>query len=188
VASADPFGPSGVARLRLVGAPAPDDEHAVTSFEDCFRRYHRLVATLGLRLLGRRADVDDFVQDVFLDVHKSFGSLRDPRAAKAFVRTIAVRTAVRRLRRRKVAAALGLDQPVDLEPLGVPGNQEHATLLGQVYGVLETLPTKARVVWVLRYVEGEKLEAIGEEVGMGLSSVKRHLAVAKTRLEEVLGE
>lgn len=151
-------------------------------------RYHRLVATLGLRLLGRRTDVDDFVQDVFLDVHKSFGSLRDPHAAKGFVRTIAVRTAVRRLRRRKVAAALGLDQPVDLDLIGGPATQEHAALLAQVYGVLETLPTKTRVVWILRHVEGEKLDAVADEVGMGLSSVKRHLTAAKAKLEEVLGE
>lgn len=188
MASSDPSGPSGVARLRLVRPEAPEEPDAVTSFEDCFVRYHRLVATLGLRLLGRRSDVEDFVQDVFLDVHKSFESLRDPRAAKAFVRTIAVRTAVRRLRRRKVAAALGLDQPVDLEPFGAEGNQEQAALLSQIYAVLETLPTKARVCWVLRYVEGEKLEDVAEAAGMGLSSAKRHIAVAKAKLDEVLGE
>lgn len=175
-------------RLRLVVSETPPEDDAVASFEECFVRYHRLVATLGLRLLGRRHEVDDFVQDVFLHVHEAFHRLEDPRAAKGFVRTIAVRTALKRLRRRKLSRALGLDQPVDLEPLGAPGNQEAATLLRQVYAALETCPSKARVVWVLRYVEGEKLEDVAEAAGMGLSSVKRHLAVAKARLEEVLGE
>lgn len=167
---------------------ALEEDDAITSFEDCFRRYHRLVANLGFRLLGRRDEVDDFVQDVFLEVHRAFGSMRDPRAAKGFVRTIAVRTAVKRLRRRKIAALLGLDAPAELHVVEVASNQEQLVLLKQVYELLETLPAKARVVWVLRHVEGEKLEDIAEVTAMGLSSVKRHLSVAKTRLEEVLGE
>jgi len=189
MASTDPsFRPPGGARLRLVRGEALDEHDPVTTFEACFRRYHRLVANLGLRLLGRRGDVDDFVQDVFLEVHGAFHSIREPAATKGFVRTIAVRLALRRLRRRKVAALLGLDQPVDLGPVAVPANQEHVALLAQVYGELEAMPTKTRVVWILRHIEGDKLEDIAQEVGMGLSSVKRHLATAKARLEEVFGE
>ena len=181
-------GPSDRGRLRLVRGEALEEHDAVTTFEACFKRYHRLVATLGLRILGRRGDVDDFVQDVFLEVHRAYGSLRDPLAAKGFVRAIAVRVAVKKLRRRKLAALVGLDEPVDIEPAGVDANQEQVALLGQVYRVLESVPAKSRVVWVLRHVEGEKLEDIAEAAGMGLSSVKRHLAVVSARLEEVLGE
>jgi RNA polymerase sigma-70 factor (ECF subfamily) len=181
-------GPGERGRLRLVRGEALEEHDAVTTFEACFKRYHRLVATLGLRILGRRGDVDDFVQDVFLEVHRGFGSLRDPGAAKAFVRAIAVRVAIKKLRRRKLAALVGLDEPVDLEPPSVAANQEQVALLAQVYRVLEGVPAKARVVWVLRHVEGEKLEDIAEATAMGLSSVKRHLAVASARLEEVLGE
>ncbi len=179
-------------RLRLVledeGSPesstqqSPENCH---SFEDCFRRYHRLVASIGLRILGRRSDVDDFVQDVFLEVHRGFSKLRDPAAAGGWVRSIAVRVAIKRLRRRRFAAALGLDRPSDLGPFPVGANQEHAALLSEVYSVLETLPAKSRVVWVLRYVEGEKLEDIAEAAQMGLSTVKRHLAAAQGKLKEV---
>jgi len=178
-------------KLRLVEDGAPVEatrEDGPTTFDECFRRYHRLVGTIGLRMLGRRDDVDDFVQDTFLEVHRSFGSIRDPGATKAFVRSIAVRVAIKKLRRRRIAAALGLDKPVDLGPYAVGGNQEHATLLAEVYRVLGTVPAKARVVWILRHVEGEKLEDIAKVADMGLSTVKRHLAVASARLEEVLGE
>lgn len=179
-------GPQG--RLRLVRGEAIEEHDAVTTFEACFKRHHRLVATLGLRILGRRGDVDDFVQDVFLEVHRSFGNLRDPGAVKGFVRAIAVRVAIKKLRRRKLAALVGLDEPVDIEPHGVEANQEHVALLGQVYRVLEGVPARSRVVWVLRHIEGEKLEDIAEATSMGLSSVKRHLAMVSARLEEVLGE
>lgn len=176
-------------RLRLVRGTEerPPDEGPAT-FEACFERYHRLVATIGLRMLGRRSEVDDFVQDVFFEVHKSFGSLREPKAAKGWVRAIAVRVAVKRIRRMRLAATFGLDQPVDLGDVFERPSQEHATLLLEIYRALDTLPAKSRVVWVLRYIEGEKLEAIAEVTEMGLSTVKRHLAAAQARVKEVVGD
>ncbi len=176
--------------LRLVREhpDAAERQESAATFDDFFRRYHRLVASLGLRMLGRRSEVDDFVQDVFLEAHKSFGTLREPGAEKGWLRAIAVRVAVRRLRKHRLAAALGLDRPGDVGPFPVGANQEHAVLLSEVYRVLETVPAKARVVWVLRVVEGEKLEDIAEVTKMGLSSVKRHLAVATDKLAEVFGE
>lgn len=183
--------PRSSSNLRLVEGGATDDaplDSAPTTFDECFRRYHRLVGTIGLRMLGRKDDVDDFVQDTFLEVHKSFKTIRDPAAIKGFVRSIAVRVAIKKLRRRRLAAALGLDKPVDLGAFPVGANQEHATLLAEVYRVLDNVPAKARVVWVLRHIEGEKLEDVARISNMGLSTVKRHLAVASTKLEEVLGE
>ncbi len=179
------MGPS-VTHLRLVGDRTPEPPlEPIRSFDDCFRRYHRLVATIGLRMLGTRGEVEDFVQDVFLEVHKSYGSLRDPSAAKGWIRAIAVRVAIKRLRRRRLKAAFGLDEPSDLGPFPVEANQEQAAMVSEVYRALESVPAKARVVWVLRHVEGEKLEAIAEVAGMGLTTVKRHLAVATARLQEV---
>ena len=177
-------------RLRLVvGTPeSPDAGDPPTSFDDCFRRYHRLVATIGFRMLGRPEDVEDYVQDVFLEAYRSFGQLREPAAAKGWLRTIAVRTAINRLRRRRLAAALGLDRPSDPGPFPTHGGQEHAALLGEVYRALETMPAKGRVVWTLRHIEGEKLEDIARMTKMGLSSVKRHLAATNLRMSEILGE
>jgi RNA polymerase sigma-70 factor, ECF subfamily len=175
--------------LRLVRDEEGHDERELSfaTFDDLFRRYHRLVATIGLRMLGRRSEVDDFVQDVFLEAHRGYGSLRDPNAAKAWLRAIAVRVAVKRLRKHRLASMFGLDRPGDAGPFPVGANQEHAALLSEVYRVLESVPAKARVVWVLRVVEGEKLEEIAEVTGMGLTTVKRHLAVATGKLAEVFG-
>lgn len=164
-----------------------DRDLPIRTFDELFRRYHRLVATIGLRMLGRSREIDDFVQDVFLEAHRGYGSLRDPAAAKAWLRAIAVRVAVKKLRRHRLAAMLGLDRPADVGPFPVGANQEHAALLSEVYRVLESIPAKARVVWVLRFIEGDKLEEIAEVTGMGLSTVKRHLATATETITEVFG-
>jgi RNA polymerase sigma-70 factor, ECF subfamily len=183
-------GPGAVRPLRLVRDgedPGRQDEGRL-SFDDFFRRHHRLVATIGLRILGRASEVDDFVQDVFLDAHRGYHRIRDHRAAKGWLRSIAVRTAMRRIRRRRFVAALGFDRREDAESLPIEASQEQAVLLGQVYRALESVPTKARVVWILRTIEGEKLEDIAVMTGMGLSSVKRHLTAASALLEGVLRE
>jgi RNA polymerase sigma factor (sigma-70 family) len=119
---------------------------------------------------------------------EGYAKIREPGAAKGWLRAIAVRVAIRRLRRRRLAAALGLDRPDPLETSPYAANQEQVVLLQQIYRALEHLPAKARVVWVLRVIEGEKLEDIATITGMGLSSVKRQLNTATEGLEGVLSE
>ena len=66
--------PRSPAPLRLV----PIDEQ--TSFlDDVYRRYCRYVAAVVLRLDGRQAEVDDIVQEVFVEAARGVARLRDPR-------------------------------------------------------------------------------------------------------------
>ena len=85
-------------QLRLLPAPAAPPR-AVTTLDDFFREFSPVVARLGLRMLGRPHEVDDLVQDVFLDAHLGFLSIRDPAALRSWVYTIAVRHVRKRLRR-----------------------------------------------------------------------------------------
>ena len=50
---------------------------------ELFRRYARYVATIGFKLLGRDDELDDLVQDVFIEAHRGLHQLRDLDAAKA---------------------------------------------------------------------------------------------------------
>ena len=50
---------------------------------DLFRRYSPYVATIGIRLLGRDDELDDLVQEVFIEAYRGFHQLRSPDAVKA---------------------------------------------------------------------------------------------------------
>ena len=52
---------------------------------ELFRRYAPYVATIGLRLLGRDDELDDLVQDVFIEAHRGLHSLRTPDAIKGWL-------------------------------------------------------------------------------------------------------
>src|SRR4029077_1840693 len=76
---------------------------------DLFRRYAPYVATIGLRLLGRDDDLDDLVQDVFIEAYRGLAGLRSHDAVKGWLARITVRRATRRLRARRLRAFFSLE-------------------------------------------------------------------------------
>src|SRR4051812_39179732 len=66
--------------------------------EALFRRYSRMVNGLAYRILGRDADVDDLVQDSFLEALRGLERLDNPQAFASWLGSIVVRTAGKRLR------------------------------------------------------------------------------------------
>src|SRR4051812_21010739 len=102
---------SGRAYLRVVegGASQQASDTGGLDFDSVFRRYSPYVASIGLRLLGRDEELDDLVQDVFLEAHRGLKQVRDAGSVKGWLARICVRRAVRRLRRRRLRAFLSLD-------------------------------------------------------------------------------
>jgi len=158
------------------------------SVEEAFRTYSRYVATIAFRLLGRDDEVDDVVQEVFLQAHKGLQNLRDEEAIKPWLATVAVRVARRRLRLRRVGAWLGWSEPADFDHIASPGaSPEHQALLARVYEVLEALPVNQRIAWTLRYIEGEKLEDVAQVAGCSLATAKRWIGAAQAAIDGAFG-
>ncbi|HEY8427606.1 MAG TPA: sigma-70 family RNA polymerase sigma factor [Sandaracinaceae bacterium] len=173
--------------LRLV-APAPPTEEpapevAPSDLDGAFRAYGRYVGYIALRILGRPDEVEDLVQEVFLDAHQRLGTLRDPGALKGFLATLTVRKAVRALKRRKVRRFFGFDDAFDYAQLADAAASPHErALVAEVYRVLDELPAEQRTAWVLRHIEGEKVERVAELCGCSLATVKRRIAAAQATL------
>ncbi|HEY6877694.1 MAG TPA: sigma-70 family RNA polymerase sigma factor [Polyangiales bacterium] len=168
---------------RLSGEPLTEAESLDTA--TAFKRYAPYVAKIGMRILGRREELDDFVQDVFLSVHRHLGSVRDPAALKGWLAKVAVREAMHRLRRRKLRNLLGLGGACDYETVADgSASPEQRALLARVFVALDSLSASERVVWSLRHVEGETLERVAELCGISLSTAKRRLASAEAALEK----
>jgi RNA polymerase sigma-70 factor (ECF subfamily) len=182
-------------RLRLLSAdPSPTVTDAANPSGvlgdevQLFRRHAQYIACIGLRLLGRESDADDLVQQVFIDAFKRREQLRDPNAVRGWLATIAVRTAPRQLRRRRLRRFVGLDDRAGLELRDTGVSPETRPLLARVYEVLEAMPVERRLAWTLRYVDGEKLEQVAERGGCSLETAKRRIAAAHTQLVAELGE
>jgi len=150
---------------------------------ELFRRYAPYVASIGLKLLGRDDELDYLVQDVFVEAQRGLPQLRDPAVVKAWLGRITVRRAVRRLRRRKLRAFFSLEalpaETVLVDAGATPEEKAHAAM---TYRLVERLPVAQRIVWTLKHLEGETLDAIAGMCGVSKTTVQRRLRAAERAL------
>jgi RNA polymerase sigma-70 factor (ECF subfamily) len=165
------------------GTSAPAAEPEQLSDTELFKRFSPYVAGIGLRLLGRNTEVDDLVQEVFFAAFKQRDQLRDVQAARSWLAVIAVRTARRQLRRRRLRQFVGLETcaPFELEDTHLA--PDGSALLSRIYEILDRIDVDCRLAWILRYIEGEKLEQVAERCSCSLATAKRRIAAAQTRLQ-----
>jgi len=155
--------------------------------EALFRRHAPLINGLAIRLIGRDADVDDLVQDTFLQAFRGLDSLQKPAIFGAWLSSILVRTAHKVLRRRRLLTRLGIRRfdPIDVDALLSPAAPAEVVMeVRAVYGQIDELPTKLRIPFLLRRAEGLELAEIAELIGASLATTKRRIAAAEERLRQ----
>ena len=181
--------------LRKVGDRGPvlrdpvtsdDGEELPLRFDDVFRRYAPYVGSIVLQLIRRPGDVDDVVQDVFIQAHRGLSKLRDPAAVRPWLRRIAVRRSRRWLRTRWVTRWFGeSDVDIQAELVDASASPEERAQITHIYRRLERMPRDESIVWVLRTVEGETLESIAELLGCSVSTVQRRWRAAEAAMGEI---
>jgi RNA polymerase sigma-70 factor (ECF subfamily) len=155
--------------------------------EALFRRYITMVNGLGFRLLGRDSDLEDLVQDSFIEAWRSLPKLEQPQAFGSWLGSIVIRTAHKMIRRRRLASRLGLrrSEPIDVDALISPtAPPDVRSELQAIYRAVESLPASTRTAFILRRVEGLPLDDIAKSLGTSLATVKRRIADAEKRLTD----
>ncbi|MEM6994695.1 MAG: RNA polymerase sigma factor [Myxococcota bacterium] len=147
-----------------------------------FRRYAAMMNDTAFRLLPWGEEADDVVQDSFVLAITRLHQLHDPTAFRSWLKTIVVRTAHKRLRRRRLAQRLGIvsKRAVDLdEVLSGHVAPDVGVELRAIYRRIEDLPAEPRVALILRKVEGLSIPEIAAAMGKSEGTVKRRLRVAE---------
>jgi RNA polymerase sigma-70 factor (ECF subfamily) len=182
-------------RLALVRSPRPADlddaglaraaaEGHAGAPAAIWDRYATLVRGLLRRSLGPGFDVEDLVQETFLSFFREVKNLRDPAALRSFLIGITVRMARSSLRRRRLRRWLSLTDTGVLPEAPWEGVDEDAReALARLYALLDRLDAKARLLFVLRYIEGLELTEAAEATGVSLATAKRHLAKVTARVQ-----
>jgi RNA polymerase sigma-70 factor (ECF subfamily) len=146
-----------------------------------YDRHSAGVQGMVYRLLGREAELDDIVQEVFIYALNSIDKLREPAALKSWLLGIAVgkvRSHLRwRLRRRWLSFLPHDEIPEPAVELSEPD----ADLVSNVRGILDDLPSEERIALVLHRIEGLSLQDAAVASGMSLSTLKRRLAKGEAR-------
>jgi RNA polymerase sigma-70 factor (ECF subfamily) len=157
--------------------------------DEAFRRFGPVVGRKALRILGRRDEADDLVQDVFMAAHRRAAALREPQALLAWLLVTAVRLARRRLQTRRLRQFLHLDQAGPYEAIVDRATHPAERLLAaRLYRALDRLPVEARLAWTLRRVDDEPIDRVAALCGCSVATAKRRIAAAETWLEKEVGE
>lgn len=153
-----------------------------------FKEHAEFVARLVYRLLGSNDEVDDVVQDVFLNLFRKLDSIRNQDATRAWLVTTTVRIARRRLRLRRFGFMLRGDQRVD--PLSLEGPAppvEGRLALRTIHRALETVSVNARLAWILQHLEQVGLDEVARVLGCSQATAKRRVAAAQLAVKKALG-
>jgi RNA polymerase sigma-70 factor, ECF subfamily len=140
------------------------------------------------RLLGADPDHNDIVQQVFFKVMVHGRRLRDPSRLRAWVQSITVNTVYEELRRRDVRRLFARDwNPVEFHP-DLVRDVEVRDLLARAKAVIDKLPAKERIVFLLHFVEGRPLNEVAELCGYSLATAKRRLSLANRRFQTLVAK
>ena len=141
---------------------------------EAYRRHRGQLAAAAARVLCRRDEVDDLLQDVFVEALQGIHNLRQPSALGAWLTRVTVRVARRRMGTRRFVAIDDVPGAIDIaDPAASPA--DHA-LLGALAQVMAALPPDRCRAWALRYVDGEPLDDIAARCRCSLATVKRRIA------------
>lgn len=160
----------------------------VAAFELLYRRHHRRVHGVIVRLVGQGgARAEDLTQEAFVRAWQALPGFRFDSAVSTWLHRLAVNTALMELRARRCRPLQDEDQDA-LEALSTPDNTGHALLGRDLERGVATLPPRARAVLVLHDVEGWKHGEIAAELGMAVGTSKAQLHRARGLLRTRLGD
>ncbi|MDX2055925.1 MAG: RNA polymerase sigma factor [Polyangiaceae bacterium] len=154
-----------------------------------FYRHFSSVRGLVFRLVPNDRELEDLVQDTFVQAMESIASLRTPEAFSSWLRGIAIRVVRNRLRRRGIARRLGLsgtDTSHDEVVLSREAPPDVAADLRATYRAIAGLRVDSRIILELSRVEGLTNAEVAEALELSLSTVKRRIASAEVELRDEL--
>lgn len=163
----------------------------VPDFERIFAAYQPRLKWLALRILGDEEDARDAVQEAFVRLHQSNGSLDRTKSLSAYLSQTTVNVCLDELRRRRtrpqtcsLETTWGPDGPPDDagDPLSITLARAQRDRINQV---LVRLPTVYREVLVLRSVAGLSYEELAQAQACPIGTVRSRLARGRLRFRRL---
>lgn len=171
---------------RLVEAARRELPYRTSAYQELVERHSTAVFRRAHRLLGSRADAEDVVQEVFLNVFRAIPrvEIRGPFThwLGAITLNASLRLLDRRRRERRRREALQLH-----ETAAEPGSESDPMLRRSLVEALDLLPPQTRIAILLRFVDGHSYVEIARMTGEKESTLKMRVARGMRRVRKQLG-
>lgn len=161
------------------------------AFRELFHAHRQDVTRLAQRMLGRPTDLEDVVQEVFLQVHRSIRDFRHGARFSTWLYRVTVNVVLMHRRAAKSRPVFG-EAPESLaaiDPRPHADEQlERQRRVRAFHRLLDRLSEKKRVVFVLHELEGLAPGEIAKIVGSPVLTVRTRLFYARRELLAMLAE
>jgi len=156
---------------------------------ECVDAFGALVWSLARRLSPTRADAEDAVQEIFMDVWKSAARFNPLQGSEqAFIATIARRRLIDRLRRSATRPKFAAAEDLDSFGFAEPGTRgEIASEAERAARAVAQLGADQQRVIELAVLHGLTHSEIASATGMPLGTVKTQLRRGMIKVRELLG-
>ena len=148
------------------------------------REKRRVHATL-YRVLGSNSEMEDLVQEAFIEVFKSLASFRGEAQLSTWIDRITVRVAYAHLTRKRMRPARL--EAVPEMPAGDPSAEQRALMreaARRLYEVLDKLDAKLRIAFSLHVIDGRPLTDVARAMDSSLVATKTRVWRARRIVEK----
>lgn len=162
------------------------------AFREIFVQHRSDVSRLVYRMLSAPADLEDVVQEVFVQVFRSLKDFRGQSKFSTWLHRVTVNVVLMHRRAAKSRPILTEEAPgdvtVDDRNLLPDEDAERLERMRAFERLLGRLAEKKRIVFVLHELEGLGPAEIARIVGAPVLTVRTRLFYARRELEQMLGE
>jgi RNA polymerase sigma-70 factor (ECF subfamily) len=155
-----------------------DGEQAAA--RELFRQQRSRVQATLYRILGHNRDMDDLLQETFVQVFRSLANFRGEARLSTWIDRIAVRVAYRHLSRKKQMPLVSLELADVADGHSLPDRRVMARAgLRRFYAALSAQSPSGRIAFTLHVIEGRPVAQVAELMEASVTATK--LRVWRTR-------
>lgn len=179
-----------------------EKKQALLTFEDIYREFGGKILNLAYRMTGIEETARDLTQDIFIKVYQNMETFRGEAQVYTWIYRIAANHVLNHLKSARRRRWLSLmDKPLgevfkeeEIEPVfrehtAAPG-PDHRLEKGErermVWNVVQSLPPKYRIAFVLHRYEEMSYREVAEAMDLSLSAVETRIHRAKKMVMEKL--
>ena len=174
---------------KLIADAAGGDTGA---FRQIYERHRQDVARLIYRMIGPRSDLEDVIQEVFVQVYKSLKDFRGQAKFTTWLHRVTVNVVLMHRRAARSRPILTDESANDGGALSLDilpdEDAERRERMRAFARLLDRLADKKRIVFVLHELEGVAPGEIAKIVGAPVLTVRTRLFYARREIEAMLPE
>jgi RNA polymerase sigma-70 factor (ECF subfamily) len=154
--------------------------------EAFYKAYSAKMFGLCLRYCHNYSEAQDILQEGFIKIFRSLGTLKNPEAVDSWVRTVIINTALnhyeKHIRQMEKEALLNDDMTDATIPADALSKLSH----GELLRIIQGLPAGYRTIFNMHVIDGYEHKEIAEMLGISVGTSKSQLNRAKKSVQKIL--